>query len=200
MVEVPRIKVGIDYDGVIVKKAKGWDLPRRASKMGLPNLPGAIEGIDALRTAEDVDIMGVYTVRPEWLRRGQTDRQIRRRGLPIEKVTHTTNSSKEKIKALLYDATQHATNNDRAEDFTLDFQVVLIDDSVEKIVAGARQLYKENPNYRNLLRRFTLAAFNSRQQEQLKGMIVPNVVHVVTMQNWSDVGRMLDTVRSQGPH
>lgn len=98
MPEAGRIKVGIDYDGVVIKKAKNWELPRRMSKMGLPNRPGVVEAINALSMEPDVDVLGVYTARPEWMRRRQTANQIRRRGIPAETVTHTTNSPKAKIK------------------------------------------------------------------------------------------------------
>lgn len=195
MIEGQRMKVGIDYDGVVIKKAKDYDLYRRATKFALPTLPGVLEGLDVLRNQSDVDVMGIYTVRPEWLRRGQTDRQVRRRNIPIERITHTTNSSKAKIEALLEDSLLGWGPNTVSE-FSEVGRVVLIDDSAQKIVDGAQQLYDEKPGLRHILERFTLVAFNPKQPERLKGMIIPGVVHVVSMQSWKDVGRMLNEVRA----
>lgn len=197
-----RIKIGIDYDGVVIKKASSWDIPRRASKMGLPNLPGAIEGIDYLQSQQDVDVMGVYTVRPEWLRKRQTDRQIRRRQIPLEKVTHTTNSPKEKIKALLMDSLEGfrpreiSVREVEEELIRRIGKIVLVDDSIQKVVDGAKELLWEHPAFIPLLKRFVLVAFNPKQPEKLQGMIVPGVVHIVSMRSWNDVRGVLNNIRS----
>ncbi len=180
------IKVGIDYDGVIVKKAHSLDFVRRPTKLFLPTLHGVIEGIDYLNVQSDVDVLGIYTVRPRWLREIQTREQVERRKIPIKDIIHAKDSSKGKIEALLTDVW--------VEGGVIE-QIVLIDDNVQKVVDGARQLYDEKPQLRYLLARFTLAAFNPQQPEQIKGMIVPGVVHIVEMRDWADVVRMLDHVR-----
>jgi hypothetical protein len=198
MAERGRIGLGIDYDGVIVEKPKSWDMFRRPTKMGLPTHPDAIENISLLAAQPDVDLLGVYTVRPEWLRREQTERQIRRRGIPVEKVTHTTNSSENKIEALLLDAVGIDRNAPQVEDLVVPDninQIVLIDDSVAKVVSGAIALYDHKQHLRPLLGKFTLAAFNSEQPEQVRDLTVPGKIHVVTMRNWSETGKMLNEVR-----
>lgn len=208
------IHVGIDYDGVIVKKPKGWDLPRRTSKMGLPTLPDTTEGLTNLYESSDVDVLGVYTVRPKWLREGQTRRQIEYRGIPLYRVTHSTNSSMEKVAAVLTDSLDDTawSQGQNKEDFLLDDliekglltgngkvgRIVLIDDSPRKVIEGALQLAEERPNLIPLLERFTLAAFDPKLSADLAGDIFPDSgIHVVTMRGWKDTGRMLDEVRSQ---
>lgn len=192
---------------MVVKKPKSWDLARRTTKMGLPNIPGAVQGIDVLRATPDIDVLGAYTVRPEWLRGGQTDRQIRRRGTPLEQVTHTANSPKEKINALLRDAhrlavMRHLDENRLGWDNMAELtqrphgikQIVLIDDSVSRVVAGAVELAKEKPHARPFMEIFTLAAFSFKPHEELEALTVPGIVNVVSMHGWADVSRMLDQV------
>ena len=200
MPERGRIKLGVDYDGVVVRKPKSYDLLRRTSKMGLPNVAGAIKGLDALRAEPDVDFLGIYTVRPEWLRRGQTDRQIRRRGIPVERVTHTTNSPKAKIEALLLDGSGYNAGRLSHDEIMLGIdvrQIVLIDDSVSKVVAGAVELAAEKPELRRHMELFTLAAFSSKDPEELHELSVPGVINVVSMRGWADARKMLDEVRSR---
>ncbi|HVF69491.1 MAG TPA: hypothetical protein VNA13_02900, partial [Xanthomonadales bacterium] len=172
----------------------------RTSKMGLPNVPGAVEGLDALTAEPDVDVLGVYTVRPEWLRRGQTDRQIRRRGIPVEKVTHSTNSPAAKIEALLLDGSGFNAGRLSHDEIMhgVDVrQIVLIDDSVSKVVAGAVELAEEKPELRRHMELFTLAAFSSKPEDELRGLSVPGVINVVPMRGWANTARMLDKVRNR---
>jgi len=148
------IKVGIDYDGVIVKKPSSWDLPRRASKVALPTIPGVIEGINFLRSQQDVDVIGVYTARTKWLRKWQTERDVNKRSIPIEKITYSTNSSKKKIAELLIDALAEEDPSGLTDEYiprTDVRRVVLIDDSIDEVVGAARQLAQEHPEFRKLL-------------------------------------------------
>lgn len=199
MPEGGRIKIGIDYDGVTLEEAKSWDVLRKSLKTGLSCYEQAIDGINFLKDSPDVDVLGIYTKRPLF-RKKQTISEIVRLGIPVESVTHTTNSSKAKVEALLL----HSIGLDRKEasaneitdsaDIT---QIVLIDNSVSKIVTAAKKLAEEKPYLRPLMEKFTLAAFNPKQPEALKGLIIPGVIHVVCMKSWSDAPCMLDEVRNR---
>lgn len=73
-------------------------------------------------------------------------------------------------------------------------QVVLIDDSISKVVEGAKELSAEKPFMRPLMERFTLAAFGA-SPDRVEGLIVPGVVHVVSMPGWADTGNVIREVR-----
>ena len=75
-------------------------------------------------------------------------------------------------------------------------QIILIDDSTQKIIDAAKQLYEERPGIRPLLERFTHIAFNPKQPEQFEGLIIPRVIHVVTMRDWSEIERVMGQIRS----
>ncbi|MFH1826992.1 MAG: hypothetical protein ABH812_00985 [bacterium] len=208
-VERAPIQVGIDYDGVFIEKAKSHDIFRRATKFALPSLPGVVEGVNFLRRQPDVNVFGVYTVRPEWLREGQTKRQVLKRDYPVERIVHTTNSPKDKIRQLLFasvgfdkvassqtfdDSYLHERLQRRAERFGLK-RIILIDDSTQKIVDATKQLYDEEPEIRPLLERFTHIAFNPKQPGQFEGLIIPGVIHVITMRNWSEIRKVTEQIR-----
>ena len=57
MAERGRIKVGTDYDGVVVEKPQQWDLLRRPSKFGLRTLSGASDVLGALSAEPSVDFL-----------------------------------------------------------------------------------------------------------------------------------------------
>ena len=213
MFERMAYQVGIDYDGVFIKKAKPLDFPRRATKFGLPSMPGVIDGVNFLNNQRGVNVLGVYTVRPQWLREGQTRRQVLRRNFPVERIVHTTNSPADKIRHLLYDATDQSglvkspSYDKKTEHFQDEWlrrrintfglnQIILIDDSTQKIIDAAKQLYEERPGIRPLLERFTHIAFNPKQPEQFEGLIIPRVIHVVTMRDWSEIERVMGQIRS----
>lgn len=210
-------QVGIDYDGVFVKKAESYDIARRATKFGLPTLPGVIDGISFLNHQKDTNVLGIYTVRPKWLREGQTRRQVKKRGFPVDRIVHTTNSPVDKIRQLFFDSVGYgkvhkypggtALPNDEvfkplAEERLRNIingqdlrQVILIDDSTEKVIKAAEYLYDEDPGLRPFLERFTHIAFNPKQPERFEGLIIPGVIHVVTMRDWSEIKRVMKHVK-----
>mgnify|MGYP001582781661 CR=1 FL=1 len=210
MLERRPYKVGIDYDGVFIKKAKSYDIPRRATKFGLPSMPGVVEGVNFLREQPDVDLLGVYTVRPQWLREGQTRKQVIKRGYPVERIVHTSNSPTDKVRELLYDSVGFGSgpypSTGQVEPFQIPLsvedieakrlrRVILIDDSTQKIIDAAKQLYNEEPNLSPLLERFIHIAFNPKQPEQFEGLIIPGIIHVVTMRDWSEIERVMEQIR-----
>ena len=173
-------------------------------------MQGVVEGVNFLRKQPDVDLLGVYTVRPQWLREGQTRRQVERRGFPVERIVHTTNSPVDKVRQLLYDSVGFGSgpypSTGKVEPFQIPLsvedivakglrRVILIDDSSDKIIEAAKQLYDEDPSLRPLLERFTHIAFNPKQPEKLEGLIIPRKIHVVTMRDWSDIGNAMKEIR-----
>ena len=195
--KVRPIAMGVDIDGVTFKKAAAWDIPRRATKMGLPLEEGAREGLAYLGSQPDVHMLGLYTVRPKWLREGQTRRQVRRHGLEVPQIVHTTNSSVEKIARLLDDAEgagpglsgQRIVNHQRE-------QVVLQDDSVDKVIAAAEELLRTSPEYEDALSRFTLLAYDPKQRHRVHGTILPGIAHIVSVQSWHNIDSAMNMVRT----
>lgn len=187
-------KIGIDYDGTLIRKAPSYDFLRRFTKRGLPTIPGCQEALIEIGQTPGLEVLGLYTVRPEWLRGRQTRQDVARRGLPIEKIFHTANSPKQKVERLLLDSlgipTEQGLLRDDAGLYVPDPNVqavILVDDSFEKVIQGARELAQEKPEFKNLLMLFTLFAFNQNQDEALKGEIITGVVNVVRVKQWCDV-------------
>jgi hypothetical protein len=181
--------IGIDIDGTIVHKPEKHNFFKRMTKIGLKPHFGVTEGIDYLNRQEDVVVLGAYTVRPEWLRKEQTIRQLETHEIPIENVTHSTNSYKAKIEALLMDSQNYNGGKNIGE-------IVLIDDSIEKVVEAAFELADERPDLKSLMEKLKLVAFNPEQTADQVGDVIPGVIHIVTMKSWSDVKKMLENVRS----
>lgn len=198
MVEKKKIKIGIDFDGVIVKLATGLD-PRRALKAFLPNIPEVIEQINFLKNQDGVDVLGIYTTRPNWLRGWQTAFHIRKTGIPVERVVYTANSHQNKIKALLLDAAgldKDSLTVDKAQIAARNMgEVVLIDDSILKAINGARKLYKL-PEMRPLIERLTLVAFNVNQKKVSEAVSDNDPFRVIFMRGWADTQQMLDKIRN----
>lgn len=187
--------VGLDFDGVMVRKPKGFDIPRRATKMGLPPVEGIHDALSQMRFAYDLSIAGVYTVRPSWLRGGQTRRQVERHGFgeDVSKVVHTNNSPKDKIRTLLLD-TVAARCNFGAPLRLVDQSyrpggehdsAILVDDSYAKIIGGIEAL-GEDPQTLPLLNHLVFFAFGKEQvqintgkdYDPLTAFVLPHDLHI----------------------
>ncbi len=192
------IKVGLDYDGVIINSAYDYHVFKTESKMDRQKSEGIFEGIKILKEEPDVEILGVYTARPQWLRRNQTHHQLKELSIPINTVTHAAFSFKNKIEKLLLNASGFSKDNLSNNEIFCPKeikQIVLIDDDVSRVITAARKLTKEKPFLRPLMEKFTLVAFNSKQSEEQKGLIIPGIIHVTMMRNWSDIKNMLGEIR-----
>ncbi len=75
-------------------------------------------------------------------------------------------------------------------------QIALVDDSAQKIVDAAKELYDENPNLRPLLGKFTLIVFDPELKIGIKGTIHPGIAHVKYMQSWRDNWKVLHELRT----
>ncbi len=169
-----RVTFGLDFDGVMVRKAPVYDLLRRSTKMGLPPVEGVADALSLIENDTTLSIAGVYTVRPDWLRKAQTERQIRRHGFGIERVIHTTNSPIEKVRHFLVDSVgyhddsmfggvttrqengQYVPNEDR--------WAVLVDDSYGKIKQALDEVGQDR-EFHHLLNRFAFFVFGKTQEQ-----------------------------------
>lgn len=198
MPEKGRIKIGIDYDGVVVRKYPKRNPRNWVKGRFVPVLDGAVEEMGRLNGQTDVDVLGFYTVRPEWFRGGQTRKQIGKKNIPVERVVHTANSYKAKVEALLLDAAGVKQGDMLGRSFVpADVRaIVVIDDRPEKIVVGAEELAEEKPHLQPLMTKLTLAAFEPKQPERVRQLAVPGIIRVVLMEDgWASTRQMLEEVR-----
>jgi hypothetical protein len=193
--------VALDMDGPVVDLPPSHDVVRRSFKIWLPATKGAAEGIQYLTEQPDVDLLGIFTKRSRLITQRQTEKQLERFAIPVpvEKVVYTANSSVRKLKAFYL-----AVAGPEIEVFKGKIvcpenvgQIVLYDDSYRSIIEASKKLAREEPHFSLLQKVFTLVAFNSRQPEKLKRESIPGVVHIVTMQDWTENEIALTNVRKR---
>lgn len=191
-----RIKVGIDYDGVLVERAKPWNLMRKVAKIGSVPMDEAKEGVAFLKDQPDIDILGIYTARHGFIMRIQTQRQLRRMNIPIEKVVYTSFSYQRKLTRLLEDSISTKHHDEQNINKGTFPKVVLIDDRADRVIAEAKKLIAEQPHMRELFDQVILVAYNPRNQEQMHSIAVPNFIHILTMKSWVDIKKIIDEIRN----
>lgn len=158
------------------KKPKPYDLPRRATKMFLPPMKDVHGGLGLLSTRE-IEIAGVYTVRPSWLRKRQTRNQVVRHGFEpfgVYRIVHTNNNPKEKVRQFLFDTVARQTSDMYGRNLVQSDgkyepeegieRAILIDDSYGKIKKAIDELAKE-PEMHPLLNKSAFFVFGKEQRE-----------------------------------
>lgn len=171
----------VDCDGPIAETPKRTDWGRRFSKLGLKPRHDAIEGISFLQSQPDVNLAGIYTARPGILHKEQTRRQLKRWGIPVDRVVHTSNSSLKKVKIFLSEV-----HKARQEDENV--QGVLIDDNEARIVNATQRIIAKDPVLGPVAQEaLTIVVFDSQKTgEQRTGgadcTIGPRVIY---MKDWS---------------
>jgi hypothetical protein len=205
MSETLRDFIGYDFDGTLVGKPKSWDILRRATKFFLPIRDGAIEGINFISSQGNLETLGIFTVRPEWLRKRQTKKQIKRKNIPNLEVTHTANSYKGKIEALFNSAlgwnpktpiTAIEGRIERQIELKKIGRILLVDDSADKVIKAAEELYEEKPNIQPLLERFILITFDPSQQEAVKEEKYDKFRSIIYIRGWSDIQSLISVIRT----
>lgn len=192
-------RVAIDWDGVVVEK-KGVMHPKNWAKLGLAPQPGVQEGIILLTGEPDIQIMGIYTARPNWFRGQQTRRQREKFKIPVSDIFHIKGHYAAKVSKVLEDA---ALNESRLsseltppEDLA---RIVLIDDNQAKILASVEKL-KDNPRYTRMLNKLTIVTFAPNSENVKEGILYEGLsLQLISLQSWDkeDVKKMLAEVRTQ---
>jgi hypothetical protein len=183
----------IDHDGTLCDKPHKNNTWRRMFKTGLKPQPKVVEGILFLQSQPDVNVAGIYTARPRLLHKRQTRRQLDRWGIPIDRVVHTANSSRKKVKAVLLDI------KDARKDGK-DVRGILIDDSEEKIVKATKRIIERDPVLGPLAEKaFTIVIFDSKRPDRTQQPVKRTSPHVVHLPSWAkqDTNRMLDEIRKR---
>lgn len=183
------ITLGLDCDGVLAKKPLCVDFVRRATKWGLPLIPGSTEGVQFFKNQDDIHLLGIYTTRFRWLNRKPTEKFIKRNNLPIDHIVYCSLNYTNKLRRLFFETTKGTlTPPDNLQ------RIVLIDDSAQKIISAYHEL-KKDPRYEKILPLFTYVAFGENNTIRIDTN--PDTLHIITMGGWDEREVVLDEIREK---